>query len=551
MLTQLQSQAVTLWQRQSRGQRLALIGLVLAAAAALALFVNWANTPTYDVAFSGLSEVDAGQIVEQLTADGVDYRLKNNTTIMVRSAEVYEVRLSMARQGLPAGGNVGYELFSGNSLGMTDFTQRVNYQRALEGELERTIGSLKAVAAVRVHIVTPEKSLLASEQTPATASVTLSLRPGQALDAGQIRAVTHLVASAVEGLPAENVVVVDVDGNMLANGSPSEAGGSGEITDNRRASEAAFATTIETKVRHLLDVVLGPNNAAVKASVTVDWTQREITSQTYDPTGTLLSAQVLTETSTGDLAAVAGIPGAATNLPTLAAGEITTSTTSTTGSVYLRQESTTNYQVGEQQSHEVIAPGQLERLSLSVLVDSAIVSTTEQLAILRTVIAAAAGINLERGDTLAVETMSFDHSELVAQAAAMAQTSQTNLYIQIGIGVGVALALLVLLWYVQRLLSNLRLASSEAWTPVFAPAGMLMSGAAPATPAAHASTRALPALPAASLSVPTPLPILIPKPSSGPTPEEAALQHAVLTLAEENPVTIAEVIHLWLAEERN
>lgn len=548
MLTQLQSQAVTLWQRQSRGQRLALIGLVLAAAAALALFVNWANTPTYEVAFSGLSEADAGQIVEQLTTDGVDYRLQNNTTILVRSADVYEVRLSMARQGLPAGGNVGYELFSGSSLGMTDFTQRVNYQRALEGELERTIGSLKSVAAVRVHIVTPEKSLLASEQTPATASVTLSLRPGQTLDAGQIRAVTHLVASAVEGLPAENVVVVDVDGNMLANGSPSEAGGSGEVTDSRRASEAAFATAIETKVRHLLDLVLGPNNAAVKASVTVDWTQREITSQTYDPAGTLLSAQVLTETSTGDLAAVAGIPGATTNLPTLAAGE---TTTSTTGSVYLRQESTTNYQVGEQQSHEVIAPGQLERLSLSVLVDSAIVSTTEQLATLRTAIGAAAGIDLERGDTLAVETMSFDHSELVAQAAAMAETSQTNLYIQIGIGVGIALVLLVLLWYVQRLLSNLRLASSEAWTPVFAPAGMLQAGAPAPAPAAHESAHAQPALPAASMSVPTPLPIFIPKPSSGPTPEEEALQRAVSTLAEENPVTIAEVIHLWLTEERN
>ena len=553
MLTQLRTQALTLWERQSRGQRLALIGLVAATVVGLAFFINWANTPTYAVAFSGLSEADAGQIVQQLTDDGIDYKLENNTTILVRTAQVYEVRLSMARQGLPAGGNVGFELFSGSSLGMTDFTQRVNYQRALEGELERTIGSLNAVAGVRVHIVTPEKTLLAADQEPATASITLSFKPGQALDAAQIRAITHLTASAVEGLSADNVVVVDVDGNMLANGSANEAGAAGEANDSQRAAEAAYAASVEAKVRNLLDEVLGPNNSAVKASVTVDWTQRETTSQSYDPAGTLLSAQVLTETSTGDLATLAGIPGATTNLPTLAASE---TTTSTTGSVYLRQETTTNYQVGESQSHEVVAPGQLQRLSLSVLVDSAVVSTTAQLDTLRNVVSAAAGIDVDRGDTLAVETMAFDRSSLEEQATALADASQTNLYVQIGIGVAAALLLLVLLWYVNRLLSNLRLASSEAWTPVFAPAGAL-EAAAPAAPAltahdsSHNSAHVAAALPAPVAPPPPAVPVYIPKPASGPTPEEEQIQRAVTELAEENPVTIAEVIHLWLTEERS
>jgi flagellar M-ring protein FliF len=463
---------------------------------------------------------------------------------------VYEVRLSMARQGLPQGGNVGYELFSGSTLGMTDFTQRVNYQRALEGELERTIGSLRSVEAVRVHIVTPEKTLLADDQAPATASVTLSLRADQPLDAGQIRSITHLVASAVEGLSPENVVVVDVEGNLLANGSTSEPGAPGEVTDSRRAAEAAFATAIETKVRNLLDLVLGPNMAAVKANVVVDWTQRDITSQTYEPMGTLRSSQTLTETYTGDAAGVAGIPGAASNLPPLAAGEAVTDTE--TGALYLRQEITTNYEVSEQQSHEVVAPGQLERLSLSVLVDSTIVSTTEQLETLRTVIAAAAGIDVDRGDVLAVETMSFERSYLEVQAAEMEESAQMDLYIQIGVGVAIALALLVLLWYVQRLLSNLRLASTEAWTPVFMPAGALEQATANAAPAlaAAAPAPAVPALTAAPPPMPLPMPIELPKPA-GTSPEEEALQRAVSTLAEENPVTIAEVIHMWLSEERS
>jgi flagellar M-ring protein FliF len=551
MFTQLRAQALTFWQRQSRGQRLVLAGLVLAAVAALAVFTRWAGTPTYAVAFSGLDEADAGQIVEKLAADGIDYQVRNNTTILVPSAAVYEVRLSMARQGLPQGGNVGYELFSGSStLGMTDFTQRVNYQRALEGELERTIGSLKAVEAVRVHIVTPEKSLLAGDQAPATASVTLSLGRQQSLDAGQIRSITHLVASAVEGLRPENVVVVDVDGNLLANGNPSEAGAPGQATDSRRAAEAAFAAAIETKVRNLLDLVLGPNKAAVKASVVVDWTQREITSQTYDPVGTLRSSQTLTETYTGDAAGAAGIPGAGSNLPPLAAGQ---TITGTQGAAYLRQEVTTNFEVSEQQSREVVAPGQVERLSLSVLVDSAVVSGTQQLETLRTAVAAAAGIDPDRGDLLAVEMMSFERSHLSQQAAEMAETAQTRLYVQIGVGVAAFLALLVLLWYVQRLLSNLRLASAEAWTPVLMPAGALQPAvAAPALAAAPvpATPLAAPPLGAGIAPAAVPAPALLPVRPAGPSPEEEVLQRAMSKLAEDNPVTIAEVIHLWLTEER-
>ena len=152
--------------------------------------------------------------------------------------QVYEVRLQMARDGLPANGTVGLELFGSNTLGMTEFTQKVNYQRALEGELERTIGSLSAIEAVRVHIVTPEKTLLSSEQSATTASIMVKLAPGKKLDDAQVSAIAHLAASSIEGLKPENVVIVDSAGRMLASG----AGTSGDAsavaqTDSRRAAE--------------------------------------------------------------------------------------------------------------------------------------------------------------------------------------------------------------------------------------------------------------------------------------------------------------------------
>ena len=177
MFEQLRQQISTLWGNQSRTQRVALVAILASGMILIVFFLVWAGNPSYSVAFSGLSESDAGLIVEQLTEQGIPYELRGAGTILVPSDQVYEVRLQMARDGLPEGGTVGYELFSGNMLGMTDFTQRINYQRALEGELERTILSLSAVNEVWVHIVTPEKSLLESDQNPTTASVTVEWSP--------------------------------------------------------------------------------------------------------------------------------------------------------------------------------------------------------------------------------------------------------------------------------------------------------------------------------------------------------------------------------------
>lgn len=554
MLNQIRQQLTTFWDHQSKVQRIVLIALVGTGVILIPLFLIWANTPTYAVAFSGLSETDAGQIVEKLNEDNTPYQLRNSGTILVPSNQVYDVRLSMARQGLPQGGTVGFELFSGNTLGMTEFTQRVNYQRAIEGELERTISSLNAVSAVRVHIVTPEKTLLASEQAPATASITIKENPGAQLDAAQVRSITHLVASSVEDLQPENVVVVDVNGNLLASGEANNDASTLSQTDSHRDAEVMAAHDLQNKVQGLLDSALGPNKSVVQANVVLDWTQREKTTQSYDPvTAAVRSSSEVTETYTTTNGTLDGVPGAVSNLPPAGAGV----TSENQGINYFRREDTTNYELTQVQSHEVEAPGSVKRVSLSVLVDG--VTDQAQLAKLQSVIGAAAGIDPDRGDTLAVESLNFDRSYYETQAADLASGQKQDLYLKIGEAAAAILILGALLWYIQRLLGNLRLASAEAWTPVLKPVGELALNSTPVHPqlgggAAGQYTPPLAETGEYKVETPAqPQPRTLPKYElPTPSPEDEQLQVLIKELADEDPSSLASIIQLWLNEdERN
>lgn len=549
MLTQLREQLVTFWEKQSKSQRIVLVILLATALILAPLFIAWANTPSYAVAFSGLSESDAGTIVEKLDEDSTPYQIRNGGTILVPADKVYDVRLKMARQGLPQGGTVGFELFSGNTLGMTEFTQRVNYQQAMEGELERTISSLAAVDAVRVHIVTPEKTLLSSDQAPATASITVKESPGNGIDAAQVRSITHLVASAVEGLKPENVVVVDVNGNMLASGGSGDSAAVLAQSDEHRSAEFMVAKELQTKVQDILDTALGPNKSVVQASVTMDWTERESTTQSYDPdTVVIRSLQNVREVYTTTNGTLSGVPGATSNLPPADTG---------TGADnqalnYLRDEEITNYEITQKELHEVEAPGTLKRISLSVLVDG--VTDQAQLDSLETVIAAAAGIDTSRGDLLAVETLEFDRTFYENQATEFEKDARFDLYMKIGSAVVGGLVLVALLWYIQRLLSNLKLASEDAWTPVMRPLGETLSGGGlqpQLQPAAAYSTGQPKTQPGAAEPEPVkPPPVSLPKfEIPEVSPEDEQLQNLIQELADEDPSALASIIQLWVTED--
>lgn len=533
----LQQQFLAFWLRQKNSQRITLVALVLSAAILIPILISWATTPTYVVAFSGLSETDAGAVVEELTVQGITYKLDGSSTILVPSDQVYEVRLKMATAGLPqTGSTVGYELFSGSTLGMTEFTQKVNYQRAVEGELERTIGSLTSVEAVRVHIVVPEKTLLSTEQKPPTASIMIKTRSGATLDGGQVRAITHLVASSIEGLRSENVVVVDSDGTMLASGVSSGAeGAAAAVSDTRRAAELAAAQDVQRKAQEMLDSVLGPDKAIVQANVTLDWTQREITSNTFDPTpAAIRSSQTTSETYTTNGTTTNGVPGAASNLPTPVPS--TTGGTGTTS--YQKTDSTTNYEVTSTQSHEVIAPGQIKQISVSVLVDS--INDPAQLEVLKKAVAAAVGIDATRGDALAVESIVFDRTYYTNQAEEMTKTAKTNNYFQYAKIGGAVLLLVVLLLYIQRLLKNLKLASNDAWIPVMKPVtdGALRASSATSMLGNMPQTPQIPQLP--KIDIPQRQTVSV---------EDEQMQKVMSRMSEESPASVAEIIQLWLAED--
>lgn len=463
MINQLLEQVQIFWQNLSPFRRFLLISLLGAGVLISLIFVSWASQPNYVVAYSGLAEADAGEIAQKLNEQSISYQLQGGGTIMVPSDQVYEVRLQMAREGLPKGDSVGFELFSGNTLGMTDFTQRINYQQALEGELERTISSLSMIEAVRVHIAIPEKTIFTEDQTPVTASITIMFSPGQTLDNAQIQAIIHLVSGSVESLNADDVVVVDVSGNLLAAGSINGAGTSMMQMDNQRATERSIAAALESNIQRLLDNVLGPNRSVVQASIVLDWTEIETTTQSFDPNAVVQSSDTVTENYTASGDGTGGVPGAETNLP----DGVDTQVEGQNNSSYNYAQENITYEISQTQIYEVKVPGKLVKISLSVLVDG--VTDPQQLETLRSAIAAAAGIDGARGDTVVVESIIFDRSYYEQQATALSEEQQSDESLQYTLIGGGVLLFFILLWYISRLLKNLQSASVEAWQPLMLP----------------------------------------------------------------------------------
>jgi flagellar M-ring protein FliF len=556
MLANLIEQFQKIWNEQSQTQRIILIAVVVILVILIPTMIILANQPSYGVAFSNLTEEDAGAIVNKLQTENINYQLRDSNTILVQSDKVYDVRLMMATEGLPKGGSVGFELFDSNTLGMTEFTQRVTYQRALEGELERTINSMDAVDDVRVHIVTPEKSLLTSEQAPTTASVTIRESSGQMMTSAQIQAITFLVANSVEGLDSQNVVIVDTEGNLLATGSGQDAiNASISQSDSRRSIEFAAAQAIELKVKNMLNTALGPNRSVVQVYVNMDWTEREITSETFDSTPVVRSENNVNEIYTTDMTELSGIPGATSNLPTTANDTTATTTADGTMPIYQRSEEITNYEISSVQSHEIVQPGEIERVSLSVLVDG--VTDEAQLAVLQDAIVAAAGIDSVRGDVVSVQSLTFDRAYEETTAAEIATQETQSLIFMIAQYVGLALLLILVFWYIARLLKNLKMASVEAWTPVLQPVSQMASYGGEAerilfVEDEKSSKQDEQHMPEEKKEEKPKIDIekMVKDRIQVPTAEEEQMTRLVNRVAEENPASIAEIIQMWLSQDR-
>ncbi|NEK57832.1 flagellar M-ring protein FliF [Geodermatophilus sabuli] len=408
-------------------------------------FVRWSTAPTMAPLFSNLASSDASAIVDELNAAGVAYELADGGgTIMVANDAVYDLRLSMSGKGLPAGSDTGYALLEEQGITTSEFQQQVSYQRALEGELSKTLEALDGVRSAVVHLALPEEEVFVSDQAEPTASVLLDLAPGTTLAGEQIQAVTNLVSSSIQDMAADQVTVADSTGQVLS--APGQ-GVTAAAGDARSQLEQEYEGRLAANAQIILDRVLGPGRAQVSVRADLDLNRRDTTSKTYNyEAGTPpVSESTSTEDYTGTGAAVGGVLGPE-NAPDAAGGG---------DSTYNKESTTANNAVGETVETVQGAPGAINRLTVSVVMDQAVAGNLNQGQV-EDLIGNAVGLDVARGDDITVAAMAFDTTaadqaaaELEAAREAEQQEQLWSMVKTGGIALGIGLLVLIV-WLRSR-----------------------------------------------------------------------------------------------------
>lgn len=410
------------------------VGGMVAVALAIAILAGawmWSKSVDYNVLFSNISEHDGGQIVTVLQQMNVPYKFsESGGAILVPATQVHDIRLKLASQGLPKGGLVGFEVMETQKLGASQFLEQVNYQRALEGELARSIQSLQAVHTARVHLAIPKSSAFLRDEQKPTASVVLNLYPGRALDQGQVAGIVHLVASSVPQLTPASISVIDQGGNLISKVSDQarDAGLDPAQLKYLRDLEISTIKRIET----ILEPVAGAGNVRAQVAADVDFSQTEQMAETYAPNpppGTAIRSQQSSESSNGTTGP-AGVPGALSNQPPVpATAPLTTppapgtpgaASTNTAQPTSFNKNATTNYELDKTIKHTKGGSGSIKRLSVAVVVNykkgppdkdgkvKAAPLVPAEIQQINDLVREAMGFNKERGDTLSVANVSFN-----------------------------------------------------------------------------------------------------------------------------------------------
>ncbi|MFQ6008177.1 MAG: flagellar basal-body MS-ring/collar protein FliF [Candidatus Zixiibacteriota bacterium] len=444
--------------RMTPSQVMLLLGITAGTIVGIILVISWLNKVTYSQLYSNLDESEAGEVISYLNENEIPYRLSDGgRTISIPSNEVYQTRISLASEGLPRSGTIGYSIFDQNNLGMTDFLLNLNFRRALEGELTRTIMQLHEVLAARVHIVIPKDRLFEQDRKEATASVVLKLKGG-GLTKRQIAGITHLVASSVEGLRPENITIIDYDGNLLSSARQTDlvAGLSSSQLEVRQQVEKY----LEQKAQTMLDNVLGHGKSVIRVTAELNFQQLERTSETFDPDFPSIRSEERTQTSN-------------------------TSSNRTADMNEAQDEESsetvvTNYELNKTVEHIVNAVGTIDRLSIAVLVDGIYTPSenengeteltyqprsSEELDRLAALVKNAVGYDPQRNDQLEIFNIAFDRQNIEREKEQLDTMYQRDFYLDIAKKIGYVLLAVVLLFYIKRKSKKVFAALAKIGTP--------------------------------------------------------------------------------------
>ncbi len=504
-------------------QKILSIGSVVLLAASLFYLAYSINRVDYVPLLSDLSETDLASVVNVLKEKKIPYQLTGSHAVSVPKEKLYETRLLLASEGLPKGSGIGFEIFDQQRLGSTEFVQQINYQRALQGELGRTIAQMEEVQECRVHLTLPEEALFKEDQKPPRASVFLKLKPGSKLGTKQLHAVAHLVSSAVKGLDPENVTIMSTDGKVFFRKEGS--GDDQQMNPAQLEIKNRLEEDLRSKVEGMLARVVGADKVTAQVSVELDFSRIQVAEDIYDPDSAVVRSQQRTlENSQGTAPQARGNPDAPINIEGKALEEESKQQKS-----FNRQKETVNYEINRVSRQILRAPGTLKRVSVAVIVDGPyqmqpgqngvservfVGRTPQEMKSLEDLVKKAVGFDEARGDQVTVSNVAF-----AADPLDVAQLPMENRY-------------LALLKKHQQLLFNVLL-TVLVFVFVVRPFMKRFQKMGEQTTAAQ-------------------LPAALPEGATEElleSPQALSLRDQVISLVQENPVQAAQVIRAWMREE--
>ena len=393
-------------------KKLSLVAVAILSLVVFTVIILQGRTADFQLLYANLEQKDAAAVVSWLKGEKIDYQLKNNgKNIWIAANKLYETRLELSASNLPSGGGVGFEVFDKQSFALTDFVQKVNYTRALQGELARTITSLKPVEATRVHLALPEKRLFKNQQKDAKASIILTLSKDSALSNDQVQGIIHLVSGSVEGLKSENISVIDSFGKILE--------GTAKPDDEERFSvemmvfQQSLERRMEKRAQDLLDKTMGYGQAMVRITANLDFAKVEKTEELFDGEEPVIRSEQVSNENNGSSGA-GGIPGVESNLQGNAGG------LAGGGSPSNKSTRTTNFEISKTISKTINPTGTIKSLSVSVLLADKVIPPKDEeseptsetrnekeLKAIEAMISSALGLDVKRGDNINVASMPF------------------------------------------------------------------------------------------------------------------------------------------------